>query len=155
MNKIGIGVDYSNICKDYNTSYLDRDNKDPATSKCMKQVLEWTQEFLSELIKNFDFKMYQLHSEIPLKIDDIASKRFLFYSLEKEIMLQDYILQKEYVQYDNSTAWAEQNNDSVLIQNDEDGSGLYFFMEANSSMHQWMLNKLQHFSLDEIDFPIK
>lgn len=155
MNKIGIGVDYSNICKDYNTSYLDRDNKDPATSKCMKQVLEWTQEFLSELIKNFDFKMYQLHSEIPLKIDDIASKRFLFYSLEKEIMLQDYVLQKEYVQYDNSTAWAEKNNDSVLIQNDEDGSGLYFFMEANSSMHQWMLNKLQHFSLDEIDFPTK
>ncbi|HQS65996.1 MAG TPA: hypothetical protein PLM93_02270 [Sulfuricurvum sp.] len=155
MNKIGIGVDYSNICKDYNTSYLDRDNKDPATSKCMKQVLEWTQEFLSELIKNFDFKMYQLHSEIPLKIDDIASKRFLFYSLEKEIMLQDYVLQKEYVQYDNSTAWAEQNNDSVLIQNDEDGSGLYFFMEANSSMHQWMLNKLQRFSLDEIDFPTK
>lgn len=155
MNKIGIGVDYSNICKDYNTSYLDRDNKDPATSKCMKQVLEWTKEFLSELIENFDYKMYQLHSETPLKIDDIASKRFLFYSLEKEIMLQDYILQKEYVQYDNSTAWAEQNNDSVLIQNDEDGSGLYFFMNESSTVYQWISNKLKNFALDEVDFPTK
>ncbi len=155
MKKIGIGIDYSNICKDYNTSYLDRDNKDPATSKCMKQVLEWTNEFLSELIESFDYKMYQLHSEIPLKIEDIASKRFLFYSLEKEIMLQDYVLQKEYVQYDNSTAWALANNDSVLIQNDEDGSGLYFFMDENSSVHQLIINKLKHFSLDEVDFPTK
>lgn len=155
MKKIGIGIDYSNICKDYNTSYLDRDNKDPATSKCMKQVLEWTNEFLSELIENFDYKMYQLHSEIPLKVEDIASKRFLFYSLEKEIMLQDYVLQKEYVQYDNSAAWALANSDSVLIQNDEDGSGLYFFMDENTSMHQWITNKLQHFSLDEVDFPTK
>lgn len=155
MKKIGIGIDYSNICKDYNTSYLDRDNKDPATSKCMKQVLEWTNEFLSELIESFDYKMYQLHSEIPLKIEDIASKRFLFYSLEKEIMLQDYVLQKEYVQYDNSTAWALANSDSVLIQNDEDGSGLYFFMDENTSVHQWITNKLQHLSLDEVDFPTK
>lgn len=155
MKKIGIGIDYSNICKDYNTSYLDRDNTDPATSKCMKQVLEWSKGFLSELIENFEYKIYQIHSETPVEIEDIASKRFLFYSLEKEITLQDYVLQKEYVQYDNSTAWAMQNNDSVLIQNDEDGSGLYFFMNENSSVHQWITNKLKDFSLDEVDFEAK
>ena len=70
-------------------------------------------------------------------------------------MLQDYVLQKEYVQYDNSTAWALANSDSVLIQNDEDGSGLYFFMDENTSVHQWITNKLQHFFLDEVDFPTK
>ncbi|MDQ7060323.1 MAG: hypothetical protein Q9M43_04060 [Sulfurimonas sp.] len=37
MKKIGLIVDYSNICTDYNTAYLDRDNLDPDTSKCMKK----------------------------------------------------------------------------------------------------------------------
>ena len=105
MKKIGIGIDYSNICKDYNTSYLDRDNTDPATKKCMKQVLAWTQEFLSELLENFGYKMHHLHSATPVKIDDIASKRFLFYSLEKEITLQSYVIQKEYVEYESLAAW--------------------------------------------------
>ena len=88
MKKIGIGIDYSNICKDYNTVYLDRDNKDPATSKCMNAVLSWTKEFVTELSKSFDYKIYNFNSFSLVTIDDIASKRFLFYSLEKEITLQ-------------------------------------------------------------------
>ena len=57
MKKIGIAVDYSNICKDYNTVYLDRDNTDPATTKCMKQVLAWTKGFISEILENFEYKI--------------------------------------------------------------------------------------------------
>lgn len=152
MKKIGIGIDYSNICKDYNTSYLDRDNTDPATSKCMKQVLSWTNEFLSELLESFGYKMYHLHSSIPVKIDDIASKRFLFYSLEKEITLQSYVIQKEYVEYDSLATWGLESEDSVLIQNDEDGGSIYFFVNENSQVHTWITDKLQNFSLDEVPF---
>lgn len=155
MKKIGIGIDYSNICKDYNTSYLDRDNTDPATAKCMKQVLAWTKSFLSELIEKFEYKMYQLHSEVPVEIDDIASKRFLFYSLEKEITLQSYVLQKEYVQYDSLTAWESEDRDNVLIQNDKDGEGVYFYVNENSSVHEWIINSLKEFSLEEVPFNAK
>ena len=155
MKKIGIGIDYSNICKDYNTSYLDRDNTDPATKKCMKQVLAWTQEFLSELLENFGYKMHHLHSATPVKIDDIASKRFLFYSLEKEITLQSYVIQKEYVEYESLTAWELDTNDSILIQNDEDGEGVYLYLNENSREYQWIIDKLENFSLDEVPFHAK
>ncbi|WP_373030152.1 hypothetical protein [Sulfurovum sp.] len=155
MKKIGIGIDYSNICKDYNTSYLDRDNTDPATKKCMKQVLAWTQEFLSELLENFEYNMYHLHSSTPVKIEDIASKRFLFYSLEKEITLQSYVIQKEYVEYESLTAWELDTNDSILIQNDEDGEGIYLYLKENSREHQWITDKLKNFSLDDVPFHAK
>ncbi len=155
MKKIGIGIDYSNICKDYNTSYLDRDNTDPATKKCMKQVLAWTQEFLSELLENFEYNMYHLHSSTPVKIEDIASKRFLFYSLEKEITLQSYVIQKEYVEYESLTAWELDTNDSILIQNDEDGEGIYLYLKENSREHQWITDKLKNFSLDDVPLHAK
>lgn len=152
MKKIGIGVDYSNICKDYNTVYLDRDNTDPATAKCMKQVLTWTKGFLSELLEDHAWRLHNVSSPTPVKIDDVASKRFLFYSLEKEIMLQSYVIQKEYVHYDSLTAWELDASDTVLIQNDEDGGSVYFYFKENSEVHEWIKNKLKNFSFDEIDF---
>jgi hypothetical protein len=155
MKKIGIGIDYSNICKDYNTSYLDRDNTDPATSKCMKQVLAWTQEFLSEFLESFGYKMHHLHSAMPVKIDEIASKRFLFYSLEKEITLQSYVIQKEYVQYESLAAWKTENSEGILIQNDEDGEGVYLYLNENSKEHQWITDKLKNFSLEDVPFYTK
>jgi len=155
MNKIGIGVDYSNICKDYNTSYLDRDNTDPATSKCMKQVLAWSQTFLSEFLESFGYAMYHLHSASAVKIDEIASKRFLFYSLEKEITLQSYVIQKAYVQYESLKEWEKENSEGILIQNDEDGEGVYFYFDENSKEQQWIMDKLKDFSLDEVPFHAK
>ena len=155
MKKVGIGIDYSNICKDYNTSYLDRDNLDPATAKCMKQVLTWTNKFLSELVENFGYKLHNLSSDTPVKLDDVASKRFLFYSLEKEITLQSYVLQKEYIEYGSLATWELESEDSILVKNDEDGGAIYFFVNENSNEYQWLTNNLQDFSLDEVPFPKK
>ena len=155
MNKIGIGIDYSNICKDYNTSYLDRDNTDPATAKCMKQVLAWAREFLSELLENFDYKMYHLHSQSSVKLEEVASKRFLFYSLEKEITLQQYTLQSSYVQYDSLAAWNTDESEGILISNDEDGEGVFFYVSENSNEYQWITNRLKDLTLDEVPFPTK
>ncbi|PHS40997.1 MAG: hypothetical protein COB07_03115 [Sulfurovum sp.] len=152
MKKIGIGIDYSNICTDYNTSYLDRDNMDPATKKCMKQVLSWIKEFVAELLENYECQLHNLSSSTPVKIDDIASKRFLFYSLEKEITLQSYVMQKEYVEYESLAAWELDNNHSILVQNDEDGGAIYFYFNENSGVLDWIKNKLENFSLDEIPF---
>ena len=155
MKKIGIGIDYSNICKDYNTSYLDRDNKDPGTAKCMREVLAWMNSFLSDFLENFKYNMYHLHSNTPVEIEEIASKRFLFYSLEKEITLQSYVLQREYVEYESLHAWAATNNEGILIQNDEDGEGVYLYFNENSEEHQWITDKLKDFSLEDVPFPTK
>ena len=155
MKKIGIGIDYSNICKDYNTVYLDRDNTDPATKKCMNQVLVWTKEFVSEVLKNFEYNIYSLNSPITVNVDDIASKRFLFYSLEKEITLQSYVMQKEYVDYGVLSVWEAESKDSILVQNDENGGAIYFFDNEDSKVLPWIKNKLQNFSLDEVSLDTK
>jgi hypothetical protein len=152
MKKIGIEIDYSNICKDYNTVYLDRDNVDPATKKCMKQVLTWTKKFLSELLESYKGQLHNLSSSTPVNVDDVASKRFLFYSLEKEIMLQSYVIQREYVEYESLSAWELDTNDSILIQNDENGGCISFYFDENSSVLEWIKNKLKDFSLDVIPF---
>jgi hypothetical protein len=155
MAKIGIGIDYSNICKDYNTVYLDRDNSDPQTVKCMKKVLKWSRDFLSELFAEFSYSPYYLSSQTEVNIDDIASKRFLFYSLEKEITLQSYVIQKEYVEYHSLSDWELKNSEGLLIQNDENGGAVYLFLDENSQVHQWIIDKLKDFSLDEVIFEAK
>ncbi|MEA1879920.1 MAG: hypothetical protein U9N11_04695 [Campylobacterota bacterium] len=155
MSKVGIGIDYSNICKDYNTSYLDRDNNDPATTKCMREVLAWSKVFLAELLEQFDYKIHNLSSDTSVNVDNVASKRFLFYSLEKEITLQSYVIQTEYVEYESLSAWETQNNHGLLIQNDEDGSGIYLYLIENSAEYQWVIDRLKTFSLDEVDFQAK
>ena len=155
MEIIGIAIDYSNICKDYNTVYLDRDNTDMATFKCMKQVTSWTNKFLSELLGNFELKVHNLSSSSVVNIDDIASKRFLFYSLEKEIMLQSYVLHSEYRYYENLAAWEKANNGSVLVKNDEDGGAIYLFLNKDSKIYSWIIDNLKEFSLDEVPFQVK
>ena len=155
MKKIGISIDYSDICKDYNTAYLDRDNLDPATSKCMKQVLSWSKGFLSELLQSRDSSIHNLSSSILVKVDDVASKRFLFYSLEKEITLQSYVIQKEYIEYESLSAWELETNDSILVRNDEDGGCIYIYFNEDSSIRQWIENTLEGFSLDEVPFEAK
>ena len=155
MKKVGIEIDYSNICKDYNTVYLDRDNTDPATSKCMKQVLSWSHTLLSELLEAFECELHNLTSASKVVIDDVASKRFLFYSLEKEITLQSYVIHNEFVQYESLSDWESQSNGSLLIQNDEDGGSIYFYYEEGSKFSGWLKDKLKDFSLDEVPFYAK
>ena len=155
MKKVGVEIDYSNICKDYNTVYLDRDNTDPATSKCMKQVLSWTHSLLSELLEAFEFQLHNVSSSSTVNIDDVASKRFLFYSLEKEITLQSYVIHNEYIEYESLSDWESQSNGSFLIQNDEDGGGIFFFYEEDSKLSGWLKEKLKDFSLDEVPFYAK
>ena len=155
MKKIGIGIDYSNICKDYNTAYLDRDNKDPQTSKCMKAVVEFTRELISDLMEKFGYNIYKLNADVSVKIDEVASNRFLFYSLEKAITLQSYVIQKEYTAYESLTAWEEESSEGILIQNDEDGEGIYLYMNENAPEYHWLLEKLNALSLDEVPFNAK
>ncbi|NOR54873.1 MAG: hypothetical protein GQ531_01555 [Sulfurovum sp.] len=152
MKKVGLAIDYSDICRDYNTAYLDRDNLDPATKKCMKQVLTWSKTFLTELLEEFEVNLYNLSSTVAVKIDDVSSKRFLFYSLEKEITLQSFVMQKEFVQYDSLSAWEAESNETILVQNDEDGGCISFFFNENSPVSPWIKEKLKDFTLDEVPF---
>jgi len=154
MKKIGLGLDYNNICKDYNTVYLDRDNDDPQTMACMKKVLKWLDVFLSEMTEEFNYNIYRMHHEPALKLSEIVSKRFLFYSLEKELTSQTFILEKENSHYTHLSQWAEKSTESLVIQNDEDGEGegIFFYMTENSKIHVWLLEKLKDLSLDEIPF---
>jgi len=155
MKTVGIGIDYSNICKDYNTAYLDRDNKDPDTSRCMNQVLTWTRGLLTDLCDRFGYGIYFLHSDAAVTIDDVASNRFLFYSLEKEITLQSFVAQKAYRPYGSLAAWEKEHGEGILIQNDEDGQSIYIFCEEGSDVHRWLTEKLINFSLDDVPFSTK
>jgi len=154
MNKIGLGLDFNNICTDYNTIYLDRDNDDPATVGCMKKVLRWFDAFLSELIEEFDYKIYRMHHKPALKLSEIVSKRFFFYSLEKELTSQTFILDTENRHYTSIGEWAEKSTESLVIQNDEDGEGegVFFYVTENSKIHLWLLERLKDMSIDEIPF---
>jgi len=151
----GIGIDYSNICKDYNTAYLDRDNNDRATTGCMKQVMTWSSEFLEDMLAQFGYRLFPLNADVAVTVADVASKRFLFFSLEKEITLQSFVAQKEPKAYDTPADWAEHNRGGVLIQNDEDGEGIYLYIENDSEVHRWITVRLEYFSLEEVPFPAK
>lgn len=155
MDKIGIGIDYSNICTGYNTSYLDRDNNDPDTVGCMKKVVSWTQEFLTEFLDTFEYKIFKLNSLDIVPLSEVASNRFLFYSLEKEITLQNYIMQKEYIDHESIKGWKDNANDGVIVRNDEDGEGIYIYLNKSSKEYEWITNKLNNFSLDDIPFDLK
>lgn len=152
MKKVGIGIDYSNICTDYNTAYLDRDNKDPDTAKCMRQVVSWTHNLLEAFLDHFGYHIFKPSTNVSVKLDEVAANRFLFYSLEKEITLQSFVLQKNYVAYNSLAAWEKQNSEGILISNDEDGEGIYLYFTENSAEHQWLLEKLKDFSIDDVPF---
>jgi len=155
MNKIGISIDYSNICKDYNTVYLDRDNDDKETRACMKKTMEWLSSFLSDLMQTFNFNIYRLNQNSSLDVEEIARKRFLFYSLEKEMLMQNFILQSEYIKYASLAKWGEESQNSLMIKNDDEGEGIYFYMQENSDIHNWILGKLKDFSLESVEFTEK
>lgn len=155
MKTIGIGVDYSNICTNYNTAYLDRDNHDPATKNCMRAVVSWMEQFLLEITKEFDIQIFKLSSNTPQDNKEIASNRFLFYSLEKGVTIQSFVLAKDSKGYNNLEQWSSQNDGSLVIQNDEEGEGFYLYCDEDSNIHQWLKSRLKDFTLDEVPFNIK
>ena len=152
MNKIGLGLDYNNICKDYNTVYLDRDNNDMETTQCMKNVMDWFNSFLPELMQEFDYKLYRMNQDTVLPLKEIVKKRFFFYSLEKEIIAQTFVFQKESIAYNSLSEWSTKSENSLLIQNDDEGGGVVFYFIENSDVHKWLLEKLSDYSLDEVPF---
>lgn len=152
MKKIGIGIDYSNICKDYNTMYLDRDNTDKETILCMTKVVEWLKALLSEILETYSFRIYRMNQDTPVTIEDVAHRRFLFYSLEKEMLMQTFVIQGTPVIYDTLTQWGNNAGEGLLIQNDAEGEGLFFYFNEDSPIHHWLMEKLNHFSLEEVPF---
>ncbi|MCF6245412.1 MAG: hypothetical protein L3J43_10310 [Sulfurovum sp.] len=155
MNKIGLSLDYSNICKDYNTVYLDRDNTDRETFECMNKVMEWFKPLLLELLEEFKYNLYRLNQEKKLKPEEIVQKRFFFYSLEKEIIAQTFILKSDDIVYESLADWAVSDTQNILIQNDDEGEGLYFYFTENSTIHHWLLEKFKAYSIDIIPFDKK
>lgn len=150
MKKIGLGLDYNNICKNYNTVYLDRDNDDRATVTCMKEVLVWSKALFSELLEAFEYNLYRMNYDIPLDLGEIVQKRFFFYSLEKEIIAQTFILQKDNKIYGSLKDWSSQESEGVVIQNDDEGEGMYLYCNEGSAVHQWLMERLSDCSLDDI-----
>ncbi len=39
--------------------------------------------------------------------------------------------------------------------NEEDGGGIFLYFNENSREHQWIIDKLKDFSLDEVSFHAK
>lgn len=152
MPILGLGLDHSNICTDYNTVYLDRDNNDPATVKCMTKVLKFYEAFFSELTETFSYSLYRMSHEEKVAQKEMVKKRFFFYSLEKEITMQSFLLQAESKVYSTVDIWSQEENNSLLIQNDEEGEGIYFYCEENSPIHTWLKEKLSAYTLDDMGF---
>jgi hypothetical protein len=138
MNKTVLSIDFSDICKDYNTVYLDRDNPDRETTRCMRKVMEWTRELLTGLADTFGYTLYHLNAPQSAEIDDVAAKRFLFYSLEKGITVQCFTLDGAPRAYASVAAWEAANDTGVLIRNDEDGETLFLHVTEGSEPHRWL-----------------
>ena len=103
--------------------------------------MRWLNPLLSELLETFDCGIYRVNHDILLKLEDIVQKRFLFYSLEKELTAQTFIIK-----------WGGEDKDGLVIQNDDEGEGIYFYVTEGSAVHTWPLEKLSDYSVDEIPF---
>lgn len=155
MSIKGIGIDYSNICKDYNTMYLDRDNTDRETQTCMKKVVAWMNGLLTDFTNEFEFNIYNMDSGAEANVDIVAANRFLFYSLEKDITLQNFIVQKEFTKYSGDEDWSLNNKDGILLKNDEEGEGVYFYFNDDSKASVWIKDRLKDLTWDEVNLNIK
>ena len=152
MKKIGIWIDFGNICDDYNTVYLDRDNTDRETFACMTKVMQWFNAFVTELSTTFESGIYRMDHDALLGLSEMVRKRFFFYSLEKEIIAQTFILRSDTLKYTSLNEWAKGNDDSLVLQNDEGGEGISLYFTKDSKMHTWIKDRLKDFSWDEIPF---
>lgn len=142
MRHTVIQIDYSDICVDYNTVYLDRDNTDPETLGCMRKAMAWTRAFLEELAARFGFGFYYMNSGGAAAIDDIASRRFLFFSLEKGITVQHFVFRHAPAAFDSLQAWENGDEEGMLVHNDEDGEGIFLRLAEGSELHRWVRERL-------------
>jgi hypothetical protein len=153
MALTGINIDYSTICTDYNTAYLDRDNNDPQTTACMRAVVSRISEFLHALCEQFGYRLYPLNSDRAVKVAYVASNRFLFYSLEKEITLQRFVATQSNTPCSNDSEWIQKGEEGVMICNDEEGEGIYLYLEKESPLYAWVTGQLSDLSWDEVPVP--
>jgi len=150
---VGFAIDYGTICTDYNTTYLDRDNDDPQTVACMRKILSFMKSLLEGVVSDLEMCISMLNHDKRLDIDDVASKRFLFYSLEKEITLQSFVLERTPVSYDSVGQWAQGAQTSILIQNDEDGEGVTLYCSKSSLAYTWLSKRLEEIQPDMVRLP--
>lgn len=151
LPKTAIRIDYSNICKNYNTMYLDRDNNDPDTTACMNAALRWLNALLEAVLAHFEYQLYPLSSANAVLIKEVAAKRFMFYSLEKEITLQSFTLAPTPHTYNNSEQWIQEATKGMLLSNDEEGTCVTFYCIKESDESHYLLQTLQDFTLEQYD----
>lgn len=144
MEYVKLSLDYSAICTNYNTTYLDRDNTDPDTTACMDKVLGFVKEFVKEIMAQFNYMIYRGNCLQELEISEVVSKRFLFFSLEKEITLQNYSFQTKPFEYLNEEQWLEKNENGILLLNEEEGESLMIYVEKGSRIHKWIIDNYKN-----------
>jgi len=114
--------------------------------------MDFFKEFFTDFMQTFEYELYRLGQPKPLVLSEIVKKRFFFYSLEKEILAQTFVFQKETMAYNGLSEWSNNGENSLLVQNDDEGEGVVFYFIENSEVHKWLIQKLSDCSLDEIPF---
>ena len=145
-----ITIDYAQLCPKFNTTYLDRDNTDPKTVACMHAITNYFDILLSTLKERFGLQLYRMGHDQTLSNKELCTNRFLFYSLEKEITKQSFILSALFVPIHHTDAWQKIKDAPLLITNDAMGEAIYIYLDDNSKAGEWLLHELKNFDKEKL-----
>ena len=145
-----ITIDYALLCPDFNTTYLDRDNTDPKTVACMHAIIDFFDELLDELKSCFDLSLYRVGHNEPQPNSALCTNRFLFYSLEKEITKQNFLLSKPFQPIDGIDDFFEKGIEGVFVTNDKMGEATYLYVDDSNKIGRWLLERLEQFDREAL-----
>jgi len=112
---------YFYCCKD---SYPYLEDTDRVSLKCKKNIKIWLNNVLTQLNKN-NIYLYEFENKICIDNKTLINENFLFYSIEDTMIENTFILSSKKNYYLDMEDWYNNGKNELIIQNDDDGIGLW------------------------------
>ena len=133
-------------CKELDYIYQNSTNIEALT--CMNDIKEFLTKLVSMIKYNHNYKVFSMKDNLEVEYIDICDDKFLFYSSENALEKQEFFLNID--SNNNSitfSQWYNNSKEGIVLENDEDGGGLYIHFNKNLISYEWLIKYLINFQI--------
>lgn len=138
-----IFIDFSkNFCNE--TTVIYREDTNSKTETCKNNIIIFFKELLQNLQQKFNIEIFHIDSKEKIIDFFETAETFLFYSAENALEYQELLCTSFENKLDINSIddiYLHDSN-SLVISNDWDGDGLYFYINPDSDIYLWFLENL-------------
>jgi hypothetical protein len=139
----GMYLKYSHVHLN-NKLYIYREHikTEADTMKSANAITKWVEDLCRQFENEHKYKVYSCGIQATVSFEELVRDDFLFYSIDDAQEYKEYLIAESGTiakNYSDLNDWSAKNGNGIIISNDADGIGLYFYFNDSAVPCDWWL----------------